>query len=136
MQADNSDAMFIGDGGISADSALMTVLSVQHEELVVLTVQGSIDILTAPKLSEAVDQALTGQPRGLIIDLSTTEFLASAGMTALIAAHEAIAPNAEFGIVADGPALSRPLQLMGLDQMLTLYPTLAHAVAAMTGTAA
>lgn len=49
VQADNSDAMFIGDGGISADSALMTVLSVQHEELVVLTVQGSIDILTAPK---------------------------------------------------------------------------------------
>jgi len=115
----------------TAGTATLTVVTVAHNELVILTVQGSVDVLTAPQLTEAVAEALTGEPRGLIIDLTTTEFLASAGMTALAAAHEAIAPTGLFGVVADGPSTSRPLQLVGLDQTLTLYPTLDQAIAAM-----
>ena len=52
-------------------------------------------------------------------------------MAALVAAHEAIAPTGLFGVVAAAPATSRPLTLMGLDQTIVLYPTLAHAVTAM-----
>lgn len=129
---DDSDAVVVGGDGLDAGSALMSVVSAAHEQLVILTVRGSIDVLTAPRLSEAVAEALDGQPRGLIIDLTLTEFLASAGMTALITAHEAIAPAGLFGVVAAGPVTARPLQVMGLDQTLMLYPTLAHAVAAMT----
>ena len=126
------DAVVVDDSGDNAGRALLTIVSAQHEELVILTVQGSIDVLTAPQLSEAVTNALTGQPRGLIIDLTTTDFLASAGMAALVAAHEAIAPTGLFGVVAAEPATSRPLTLMGLDQTIVLYPSLAHAVTAMT----
>ncbi|WP_316245463.1 STAS domain-containing protein [Gordonia sp. OPL2] len=133
MHTSDSDSVFLDGGDPNAGSAVMTVVSAHHEELVIVTVQGSIDVLTAPELSAAVEAALSGQPRGLIIDLTTTEFLASAGMTALVAAHEAIAPTGLFGVVAEGPVTARPLQLMGLDQTLTLYPTLAHAVADMTG---
>lgn len=132
MQSDNPDAVFVDDSGDNAGRALMTIVSAQHEELVILTVQGSIDVLTAPQLSEAVSNALNGQPRGLIIDLTTTDFLASAGMAALVAAHEAIAPTGLFGVVAAEPATSRPLTLMGLDQTIVLYPSLAHAVTSMT----
>lgn len=109
----------------------MTILTVQHMELAILTVQGSIDVLTAPQLSDAVSSALSGKPRGLIIDLTSTEFLASAGMSALVTAYEAIAPGGLFGVVADGPSTSRPIQLVGLDQTLTLYATLDEAIAAM-----
>lgn len=113
----------------------MSVVSAEHEQLVIVTVQGSVDVLTAPQLSEAVAEALSGQPAGLIIDLTSTDFLASAGMSALMSAHEAIAPTGVFGVVAAGPATARPLTVMGLDKTLVVYPTLAHAVAAMTGTA-
>lgn len=133
MQADNPEAVIVDGSGSDASRALMSVVSAQHEQLVILTVQGSIDVLTAPQLSEAVLEAVSGQPRGVVIDLTMTDFLASAGMAALVAAHEAIAPSGLFGVVAAGPATSRPLQVMGLDQTLVLYPTLAHAVAAMTG---
>ena len=133
MQADNPEAVIVDGSGSDASRALMSVVSAQHEQLVILTVQGSIDVLTAPQLSEAVLEAVSGQPRGVVIDLTLTDFLASAGMAALVAAHEAIAPSGLFGVVAAGPATSRPLQVMGLDQTLVLYPTLAHAVAAMTG---
>ncbi|MFT4398419.1 STAS domain-containing protein [Gordonia lacunae] len=135
MQIDDPDAVFVDDSGAAQGRALMTVVSAHHEQLVILTVEGSIDVLTAPQLSEAVIQALSGEPAGLIIDLTTTDFLASAGMAALVAAHEAITPTGTFGVVAAGSATSRPLTIMGLDQTLVLYPSLAHAVAAMTGPA-
>ncbi|UCZ88135.1 STAS domain-containing protein [Gordonia sp. WA4-43] len=70
MQPDNPDAVFVDDSGDTAGRALMTIVSAQHEELVILTVQGSIDVLTAPQLSEEVTNALHGQPRGLIVDLT------------------------------------------------------------------
>lgn len=132
MRSDNPDAVFVDDSGDNAGRALMTVVSAQHEELVIVTVQGSIDVLTAPQLSEAVSKALHGQPRGLIIDLTTTDFLASAGMAALVAAHEAIAPTGLFGVVAAEPVTARPLTLMGLDQTIVLYPSLTDAVTSMT----
>jgi anti-sigma B factor antagonist len=131
VNRESTDAIIVDGDHSTAGTATLTVVTVAHNELVILTVQGSIDVLTAPQLTEAVAEALTGEPRGLIIDLSTTEFLASAGMTALAAAHEAIAPTGLFGVVADGPSTSRPLQLVGLDQTLTLYPTLDQAIAAM-----
>ncbi|WP_307797222.1 STAS domain-containing protein [Williamsia soli] len=132
MHSEDADA-FVADGQTSvAGGAALTILTVQHKELAILTVQGSIDVLTAPQLSDAVSSALSGEPSGLIIDLTSTEFLASAGMSALVTAYEAIAPGGLFGVVADGPSTSRPIQLVGLDQTLTLYPTLDQAIAAMT----
>lgn len=132
MHSENADAFFVDGQSSAAGSAALTIVTAAREELVILTVQGNIDVLTAPQLSEAVNDALTGEPRGLIIDLTTTEFLASAGMSALVTAYEAIAPSGLFGVVADGPSTSRPIQLVGLDQTLTLYATLDQAIAAMT----
>jgi anti-sigma B factor antagonist len=96
---------------------------------VVLSVQGDVDALTAPRLAEAILDALPEQS-AVIVDLSDVEFLASAGMTALITAHERIAPGARFVVVADGPGTSRPLKLMGLDSLLAIYPTLDEAISA------
>jgi hypothetical protein len=33
-----------------------------------------------------------------------------------------------FGVVADGPRASRPMKLIGLDQLVTMYPTLEAAL--------
>jgi anti-anti-sigma factor len=92
---------------------------------VVLSVQGDVDALTAPRLAEAILDALPEQS-AVIVDLSDVEFLASAGMTA----HERMAPGARFVVVADGPGTSRPLKLMGLDSLLAIYPTLDEAISA------
>lgn len=100
--------------------------------LITLTVTGTVDMLTAPLLTEAVLQVLTEHPAGLILDLTKVDFLGSAGMTVLVASHQLITPTARFGIVATGPHTARPLQLVGLDQVLSIYSTLDHAVAALS----
>lgn len=99
-----------------------------HERVVVLTVEGTLDLLTAPQLSESILTTLTNEPAGIVVDLSKVEFLASAGMTVLIAAHEEITRSARFGVVADGPATSRPMKLVGVDEMITIYSTIGAAL--------
>jgi anti-sigma B factor antagonist len=50
-------------------------------------------------------------------------------MSVLVAAHEQVTPSARFGVVADGPATSRPIKLVGIADIVSLYPTLGDALA-------
>jgi anti-sigma B factor antagonist len=101
--------------------------------VVVVAVSGDVDMLTAPQLAGAINDAYRKGPAALIVDLSEVEFLASAGMTVLIQAHRDIATSARFGIVADSPATSRPLTLIGIDTVVAVYPTLGAALDNVSG---
>ena len=98
------------------------------ERTVVVAVSGDLDMLTAPELAEAIQAASRKQPAALIVDLSRVEFLASAGINLLITAHRDMAPSARFGVVADGPTTSRPLKLIGMDTIFSVYRTLEDAL--------
>jgi anti-sigma B factor antagonist len=103
------------------------------DRLAVVSVSGCVDLLTASSLTEAIDSALAQAPSGIIVDLSRVEFLASAGISVLIAASERIAQSGQFGVVADGAATHRPLTLLGLDQIIPLYRTLGDALSELVG---
>ncbi|MBN9748176.1 anti-sigma factor antagonist [Amycolatopsis sp. A1MSW2902] len=89
----------------------------------VLAVYGEVDMVTAPLLTAAVDEALAGAPPVLVLNLAAVEFLASAGLTALVTIAQRPASGASLRIVASGRATMRPIQLTGLEQTLPLYPT-------------
>jgi anti-anti-sigma factor len=97
----------------------------------VLSVGGEIDLATAPALEEAIAGVLAEDPTALIIDLSEVTFLASAGLQLLVATHERIRESADFAVVAEGPATSRPIQLTHLDSVFALYSDLDDALAAV-----
>jgi anti-anti-sigma factor len=101
-------------------------------EMEVLSVAGVVDMLTAPQLEEAIALAATDAPRGVIVDLGSVDFLASAGMGILVAAREELPESMRFAVVADGPATSRPLKLVGIADVVGLHPTLDEALAALT----
>ncbi len=96
-----------------------------------LAVGGEIDLATAPSFEAAIDDALADDPPALIIDLSEVTFLASAGLQLLVATRERIGESAEFAVVADGPATSRPIQLTNLDKLFALYPEVDEALVAV-----
>jgi anti-sigma B factor antagonist len=107
-----------------------------HGGFIVLTVTGMVDMLTAPLLTEAITAALAEPPDGLVVDLSKVEFLGSAGMTVLVAADKQCTPPARFGVVATGRYTARPLHLVGLDEVISVYPTLHEALVDMNGATA
>lgn len=90
----------------------------------VITVSGVLDMLTSPKLEAAIAAAVDKAPTAVVVDLSDVDFLASAGMGVLVSAHDDADGNYGFAVVADGPATSRPLKLVGLAEMLGLRSTL------------
>ncbi len=100
-------------------------------EVCVIAVSGTIDMITAPQLEAAISAATATQPAALIVDLSAVEFLASAGMGLLAGTHNALAPGTRFAVVADGPATSRPLKLVGIADIVDLHATRDEALAAV-----
>jgi anti-sigma B factor antagonist len=95
---------------------------------VVLSVFGTLDMLTAPNLDIAVNNALREGPAALIIDLTDVDFLASHGMGVLIAAHHRAGSDIAFLVVADGPTTARPLTLTGIYEIIDIHPTLSQAL--------
>jgi anti-sigma B factor antagonist len=102
------------------------------DRVVVVSVSGVVDILTAPQLETAIGAALAQQPAGLVVDFSDVDFLASVGMGVLVAAHEEAGLDIRFSVVAYGPATSRPLKLIGIAEIVALYATLDEALAAQS----
>ena len=98
------------------------------EGLAVVSVSGSVDMLTAPGLTEAIDSALAKKPKGLIIDLLKVEFLGSAGISVLMKTRDNLGDSIPFCVVADGPATHRPLTLLGINELMSVYRRLDAAV--------
>ena len=93
-----------------------------------VSVGGSVDMLTAPGLSDAIDGALAKKPKGLIVDLSKVEFLGSAGISVLMKTRDTLGETTSFCVVADGPATHRPLTLLGINELMSLCRRLDDAV--------
>ncbi|BBX33983.1 anti-anti-sigma factor [Mycolicibacterium mageritense DSM 44476 = CIP 104973] len=104
----------------------------QIGEVSVVSVSGTVDMLTAPWLEEAIGAAVKGSPSAVVVDMSAVDFLASAGMGVLVAARNDLDPDVRFAVVADGPATSRPLKLIGITDVVDLYATLDEALSAVT----
>jgi anti-anti-sigma factor len=119
---DSSDAEY------AAHDRAFAVSPTQRGGAAVLSVRGDVDALTAPELTKAIVKVLDSSPSAVIVDLSEVEFLASAGMSVLVEAHERVSASAKLLVVADGSATSRPIKMVGIDKIVSLYPTLAEAL--------
>jgi len=49
----------------------------------------------------------------------------------LVAAHAELVPAVQLVVVADGPATSRPMKLIGLTDIIDLFATLDEALTAV-----
>ena len=108
-----------------------TVEERRVDDVAVLAVAGTLDVLTAPELEVRIKAAAASSPAAVIVDLGRVDFLGSSGMGVLVAAHEDLAPAVCIVLVADGPATSRPLKLVGIADIIDIFPTLDDALTAL-----
>ncbi|MGH3938006.1 MAG: STAS domain-containing protein [Pseudonocardiaceae bacterium] len=89
-----------------------------------------IDLLTAPLLREKLAQAIGVTPRHLVMDLSKVQFLASIGLRLLIdlGATQQATGHQLVLVVGNNRAVTRPLQITGLDQYFDLHVELTTAI--------
>lgn len=96
---------------------------------VIISCTGELDMNTAPELERRIELALRSGPTSMIVDLTLLGFLASHGMGVLLAAHARCSPTIGFAIVAAGRATRRPMQLMGITDVVSVHDTLEDAFA-------
>jgi anti-sigma B factor antagonist len=99
---------------------------------VVLRVGGEVDLSTSPQLhAKLVDLVEVGEAGSVVVDLTPVAFMDSTGLSVLLAAHKrARADGGSIRLVCpEGPVL-RVLRLTGMDKVLSVYGSLAQAVAA------
>jgi anti-sigma B factor antagonist len=120
------------DEGWPLSAADPITTSVAHRErITVVSVGGEIDLSTAAAFEAAITAAVEGDLPGLVIELTGVTFMASVGLRILVATHGKVSKSTQVAVVANSPAASRPIQLTGLDEVISLYPTLDEALIAV-----
>ncbi|RDI33140.1 anti-anti-sigma factor [Lentzea flaviverrucosa] len=114
------------------ESPLLTVRAAEVAGLVVIAVEGEIDVDTADDVLDAVRLGFVSAGPALIADLTLVSFFGSTGISTLISAHELAEENGKkLHIVAPQRAVRRPLQVTGVADVLSLYDSVEEAVSAL-----
>ncbi len=96
----------------------------------IVALPAEIDIGNAVRVGDELGAALGSGAAIVIADMTLTEFCDSSGIRQLMMAHDrAVAGSAELRLVVRSAALIRVLQVMGVDRLLDIYPSLQAALA-------
>ena len=99
----------------------------------VITMPTEIDAANADEIRQALLAAVSPGTAILIIDMSGTTFCDSAGLKAIITAHSRAAEtDTQLRLVAT--TVLRILTIVGVDQLIPIYPTLEAALAGTPAT--
>ena len=96
----------------------MTVTKTQDGSAVTLNVEGRLDTVTAPQLEQEI-QALQ-DAQSLAVDLKNLEYISSAGLRVLLAAHKAFYKKGGLTIANAGEAVMEIFEVTGFKNILNL----------------
>lgn len=84
----------------------------------VVKVGGEVDLLTAPRFRQTLDEVLRDRPRTVTIDMADVSFFDSSGINVLVDAFKTgRTMDVELMIHAPSTTVVRVLTLTGLDQV-------------------
>jgi anti-sigma B factor antagonist len=101
--------------------------------VVVLAIIGELDLATVAALRDGVHHTLAMLPGGhLVLELSGLGFCDSTGLGAILGLFAAARDSGvHLVLAAPRPQVYDALQLTGIDQVLTVYPSLSAATDAL-----
>jgi anti-sigma B factor antagonist len=108
-----------------------------HDEIPVARLHGEIDASNVKEMGDRLRSLLSNRSMALVIDLSATTYLDSAGINMLFALGEELRGRQQrlALVIGDGSPIGRMITLTGLDQTIPVRPTLADALADVGETA-
>ena len=115
---------------MSGGSRSTQATPVPEPQTAVVALPAEIDAANVGLLEAALASALAARPVVLIADGTSTVFCDSAGIGALVHTHrQAAAAGAQLRAVITNPSVRQILEIIGADQLLLVYPSLAAAQA-------
>jgi anti-sigma B factor antagonist len=97
----------------------------RHGDVMVVAIAGEVDASNAAEIGERLRRMTPNEAKALLVDLSETVYLDSAGINTLFALHSELHDRRQqlLLVVPDGNPMKRTLQIAGLDETVTLHPT-------------
>jgi anti-sigma B factor antagonist len=102
----------------------------------VISVEGELDLSTAPRLKWMLIDSLQAGQSQLVVDLSQTSFMDSTALGVLVAVNRSLDADAALAIVCPRAAVLRIFELSGMDGVFAIYATLEQALAHVRGSTA
>ncbi|MFD5613284.1 STAS domain-containing protein [Kitasatospora sp. NPDC127060] len=105
------------------DDGLLRTRTDLCQDTASVSLEGELDIATAPLVGEAVARALAERPHRLDLDVAALTFCDAAGVRALVRTRRAChARDTQFRLVGVRPKLRRILALLRVPELLTAPP--------------
>ena len=100
----------------------------RDDKVCTLTVEGEVDIYTAPRLKEELVSLIDGGCSYLIVDLDKVGFIDSSGLGVLVSALRRVREkDGAIRIVCRQESILRLFKITGLDKVFPVFPDSAHA---------
>jgi anti-sigma B factor antagonist len=108
----------------------MDIQARQVGGVTILTLVGSIDALTAPRITEFIQGQIAQGHARLVADFQGVDYTSSAGLRVLLGAiKESRSQSGDMRLAGVQPDVFKVLNLSGFTNILKLYPNLDAAVA-------
>ena len=106
----------------------LSLSSRTEEPFEIIEVGGEIDVMTAPRLREAVVDAVNRGRMRLIVDVEKVDFLDSTGLGVLVGALKRVrADGGSLDIVCTHERILKIFEITGLDKVFGLHESVAQA---------
>lgn len=113
------------------NEALFWARREDRQNAVIVRAGGELDAFTAEQLAKHLQEAedAVTPPAPVLLDMTEITYLSSAGVATLVIHTGRCAElNSRLCVVADQPAVLRPITLTGADKIIAITPTLDKAI--------
>jgi anti-sigma B factor antagonist len=113
-------------------SSLLEIFEEWHDEVPVLRLEGEIDVANVEEIRSRIRALVTNRSFALVVDLSPTSYLDSAGINLLFSAGEEMRGRQQqlYIVLPAASPVVRMVSLTGLDKALPTFTSLEQALAA------
>ncbi len=101
----------------------------------VLSVEGDLDLASAPSLKWALADAVGAGANQLVIDLARVSFIDSTALGVLVGVHRSLDKGTRMAIVCSKPEVLNIFELTGLDGAFDIFGDFDSALAHIRGDA-
>jgi anti-sigma B factor antagonist len=111
---------FAEDGSFNSSSIRFSARLTKDSEGGVLTLEGELDLETAPEFDRQLDRIHTTEVTRVLIDLSGVTFMDSTGLSSIVRASRFAESNGHSLVLRRGPRqVQRLFELTGIESRLT-----------------
>jgi anti-sigma B factor antagonist len=108
----------------------MEITTTNKDNATILSLNGRIDTATAPELEQAINKAIDGGSRKILLNFTGVSYISSGGLRVLLATAKKLKnPGDKFGICGLSPEVLKILKLAGFTSIFSIYPSEGEALA-------